>query len=101
MTSAVSRGTGAMSLTPFAALQRLPPESPLIYFAIFETRKWHADVFQLVDRSWSLFRHVMYRVLVAQPIGALDCVEEVPVPVVCFVVAWNLGFSFGSIGSKE
>src|SRR5262249_1938368 len=45
-------------------------------------RERQAPMLQLVDRLRSVAAHVLDRVLVAEPVGALDGVVHVPAPVV-------------------
>src|SRR5512139_873343 len=81
MAGAVGGGTGAGGLLA-AEVFRLAAERPLINFPVVEARKRQAHVLELVHRAGRLAAHELDRVLVAQPIAALDRVVHVPFPAV-------------------
>ena len=83
---AIRRGAGALrdSLTE---PRRHAAERPLIDAPVLGARERHAVVLELDDRRRRLFAHVLDRVLVAEPVGALDGVVHVPAPVVLAHVA--------------
>uniref|UniRef100_A0A2M4B0P9 Putative secreted protein n=1 Tax=Anopheles triannulatus TaxID=58253 RepID=A0A2M4B0P9_9DIPT len=76
-----------MCLATLAVLQTLATERPLVDLAIGRTRERHAVVFQLDHGLRGLARHVVDRVLIAQPIRTLHRIVHVPLPVVLFHVA--------------
>lgn len=76
-----------MSLSTLSVVVALTTESSLVDFAVGSTRERHSVVLQLDDGLWSFASHVMDGILVSEPIGALDCVVHVPLPVVVLHVA--------------
>src|SRR5262249_41875666 len=64
-----SRGTLCRAL---AVVGSHAAERPLIDLALLGTRERHAPVIELVDRLRSVAAQILDRVLVSEPIGALD-----------------------------
>src|SRR5690606_34076525 len=62
-------------------------ERPLIDLAVLGPREGHAVVLELVDRGRRFAAEIFDRVLVAEPIGALDGVVHVPTPVILAHIA--------------
>ncbi len=87
MPRAVRRGGSALDRRPLAHVLHMPAERPLVDRAVRVAAERHAGVLELVDRLRRLAHHVFDRVLVAEPIGALDGVIHVPRPVVGRIVA--------------
>ena len=84
-------------------MQRLAAEGALVDLALVGTREGHAVVLELDDGAWRLLAHVVDRVLVAQPVAALDRVVHVP-PADMWDAArlahrWARGTGSGSLGS--
>lgn len=71
-----------MSLAPFPKIQHLSSESPLVYLAIFYPRERHSYIFQIVYRLWCIFRGIVDRVLVSQPVGPFHGVVKMPLPTI-------------------
>ncbi|CAD6563468.1 hypothetical protein LMG24235_08715 [Paraburkholderia sabiae] len=70
-----------------AVVRRVAAERALVDRAVRVTVERHAEVFQFVDGVRRFAAHELDRVLVAEPVGALDRVVEVVVPVVFAHVA--------------
>ena len=83
---AVGRGAGAVG-DALAKAGGHPAEGALVDLALGRAAERHAVVLELDDRGDRLAGHVLDRVLVAQPVGALDRVVHVPAPVVLAHVA--------------
>ena len=83
---AISCRTGALC-SAFAKVGRHAPKRALVYLAILRTGKRHTVVLQLDDGCGRFLAHVLDRILVAEPVGALDGVVHVPAPVVLTHVA--------------
>gem|GEM_PF-2040969 len=82
----VGRGAGALR-GALAVVRGHAAEGTLVDLAFLGTRERHAVVFQLDDGRNRLAAHVFDRILVAEPVGALDGVVEVEAPVVLAHVA--------------
>ncbi len=65
-----------------AVVRRHAAERALVDLAILAARKRQAPMLQFVDRGGCIAAHVFDRVLVAEPVGALDGVVHMPAPVV-------------------
>lgn len=87
MARPVGDRTAPMRLATLAVVVALAAERALIDLALLGARERHAVVLQLNDGLGRLARHIMDGVLVAQPIGALDRVVAMPLPVVGLHVA--------------
>jgi hypothetical protein len=87
---AVGRGAGALG-NALAVLRRHAAERALVDLALGRAAERHAVVFELDDRADAVAAHVFDRVLVAEPVGALDRVVHVPAPVVRAHVAQRRG----------
>ncbi|CAB3810431.1 hypothetical protein LMG28688_07252 [Paraburkholderia caffeinitolerans] len=82
----VSSRTGALDRL-LAVVGRVAAERALVNGAVRIAVERHAHVFQFVDGVRRFTAHELDRVLVAEPVGALDRVVEVEVPVVFAHVA--------------
>ena len=78
---AVGGGAGALG-DALAVFGRHAAERALVDLALGRARERHAEMLELDDRRDAVAAHVFDRVLVAQPVGALDRVVHVPAPVV-------------------
>jgi hypothetical protein len=78
---AVCGGAGAQR-DSLSELGRHAAERPLVDLAFLRARERHAPVVELVDRGRRVAAEVLDRVLVAEPVRALDGVVHVPAPVV-------------------
>lgn len=87
VTGTVGRRAGALRGRAFAVLGGHAAERTLVDLALFGPRERHAVVLELDNRRNRLAAHVLDRVLVAQPVRALDGVVEVVAPVVFAHVA--------------
>jgi len=63
-------------------MERLSSEGSLIDLSFRGTREWETIWLELEHCSWSFLGHVMDGILITEPIRTLDCVKEVPFPVV-------------------
>ena len=91
MASTIGGSAGALR-GAFAVVRGHAAERALINLAILlAPRKRQAPVLQLVDRFRRVAAHIFDRVLVAEPVGALDGVVHVPAPVVLAHVAKRCG----------
>ncbi len=81
MAGTVSGGAGALHGL-FAVVGGVAAEGTLVDGAVGVAVERHAEVFQLVHHLGCFTAHELDGVLVAQPVGALDGVVEVVVPVV-------------------
>jgi len=57
-------------------------ERTLIDFALGSAAEWYAVMFKLDNGGDRLAAHIFDRILIAEPVGALDRVVHVPAPVV-------------------
>ena len=78
----VGRGAGALGWRAFAKLRGHATKRALIDAAILGPAEGDAVVFELVDGGGRIAAQVFDRVLVAEPVGALDGVEHMPLPAV-------------------
>ena len=83
----VGGGAGALHRRAFAHVLHVPAEGALVDRAVVIAAEGHAGMFEFVDRLRRLAHEIFDRVLVAQPVGALDGIVHVPRPVVGGVVA--------------
>jgi len=81
VTGAVGGGAGAGGLLA-AEVFRLAAEGALVDLAVVQPRERQAHVFELVHRAGGLAAHELDRVLVAEPVAALDRVVHMPFPAV-------------------
>ena len=81
VTGAVGRRAGTLGDT-LAIVSGHAAKGPLIDSPIVGARKRHTVVFELDDRGRCLLAHELDRILIAEPVGALDGVVHVPAPVV-------------------
>ena len=78
----VGGGTGALG-GAFAVMRGHAAERPLIDLAVFlAARERQAPVLKFVHRLRRIAAQILDRILVAEPVGALDRVVHVPAPVV-------------------
>lgn len=87
MPSPVGHRTASMRLATLSVIVALATERPLIDLALLGARERHSVVLQLNDGLRRLTRHIVNGVLVTQPIGSLDGVVAMPLPVVGLHVA--------------
>src|SRR3546814_15941784 len=81
MTGTVGRGTGALYWF-FAEVGRMAAKRTLVNRTIGITVERHAKVFEFVNRIGSFAAHEFDSVLVAEPVGTLDGIVPMPIPVV-------------------
>ena len=87
---AVGGGAGALR-GALAVMRGHAAERTLIDLAVLPARKRQTPMFELVDGLGRVATQVFDRVLVAEPVGALDGVVHVPAPVVLAHVAERRG----------
>ncbi|MNT24878.1 hypothetical protein D3C72_1603760 [compost metagenome] len=90
MAGTVSRGAGALHGL-LTVVGGVAAERALVDGAVGVAVERHAEVFELVHDLGRFAAHELDGVLVAQPVGALDGVVEVVVPVVLGHVAQRCG----------
>ena len=78
---AVGRGDGALHGL-LAEVRRMAAERPLVERSVRVAVERHAEMLELVHDLRGRAAHVFDRVLIAEPVGALDRVVHVPQPVV-------------------
>ena len=81
MAGTIGGGAGPRGLIA-AEVLGLPAEGALVDLAVVEAREWQAHVFEFVDGRGRLAAHELDRILVAQPVAALDRVVHMPFPAV-------------------
>ena len=86
MAGAVCRGTGSLCRA-LTEVRGHATERALIDFAGLGARKRHTVMFQFDDGSRCFLAHVLYRVLIAEPVRALYGVVHMPAPVILSHVA--------------
>ena len=91
MAGAVGGSAGALDRRPLAHVLHVAAERALVDRAVVVAAERHAGMFQLDHRGGRLAHHVFDRVLVAEPVGALDGVVHVPRPMVRRIVAQRRG----------
>ena len=82
----IGGGAGTMR-DALAELGGHAAERPLVDLAFGRAAERHAEMLELDDRRNAVTAHVFDRVLVAEPVGALDRVVHVPAPIVLAHVA--------------
>ncbi len=82
MACAVGSGAGALYRRTGTKVLHVPAERALVDLALFVTGERHAVVFQLVDGLRRFHGKILHGIDVAEPIGALDGVVEMPLPAV-------------------
>ena len=87
---AVRRRTGAQRLA-FAVIRGHAAKRALVDLARFRAREGHAPMLELIDGSRRIAAQIFDRVLVTEPVGALDGVIHVPAPVVSAHIAERCG----------
>src|SRR5215471_14360740 len=90
VTGAVGSGAGTLCRT-LAEMSGHAAEGPLIDLAVLGARERNAPMLELVNGGRRIAHHVLDRVLVSEPIGALDGVVHVPAPIVLAHVAQGCG----------
>ncbi len=83
---AIGRSAGALHRAG-AELLSVAAERTLVDLAVVQTVERHTEMLELDDHARRHATHVFDRVLVAEPIGALDRVVHVPEPVVFLRIA--------------
>ena len=83
---AVGGGAGALR-GALAVMRGHAAERALVDLAVLAARERQAPMFQLVHRLRRVAAQIFDRVLVAEPVGALDGVVHVPAPVVLAHIA--------------
>ena len=79
---AVGGGAGALRGRAFAVIGRHAAEGTLIDAAVLGARKGHAPMLEFIDGLGRVAAQIFDRVLVSEPVGALDGVVHVPFPIV-------------------
>ena len=92
--SSVSHSAAAIGLSPGTEVLALPSKGSLVDLSLLGSGEGHSVGFQLQDSIRSFLGHVVDSVLISEPVRALNCVIEVPSPVVLVHV------SQGSIDSS-
>jgi hypothetical protein len=82
VSSSIGGGCAAVSLATFSVLERLASERSLVDLTILRSGKGKTVRLQLENGSRSLSAHVVNGVLVTKPVGALDSVVHVPLPII-------------------
>ena len=92
----------SIRLPTLAVLQALSAQRSLVYHALIRPRKRHAIILELNDCRNGFLRHVVYCILVAEPVRALDCVVHVPTPVVfCHIAQRGVDASLCGYGVRS
>src|SRR5690606_30476828 len=73
---------GALHGRTITKVLHVTTERPLVNATVISARERHAVVLELIDSSRRFTRQVFHCVHVAQPVGTLDGIEQMPVPVV-------------------
>ena len=81
MAGAVGGGAGALG-DALAVVGRHAAERALIDLALFGARERHPPMIEFIDRRRRVAAEIFDRVLIAEPVRALDGVVHVPAPVV-------------------
>lgn len=87
VTGTIGHRTASMGLAALAELQALAAERTLVYLAVLGAGEGHAVVLQFDDSLGRLPCHVVYSVLIAQPVRSLNRVVHMPLPVILLHVA--------------
>ena len=82
MAGAVGRSSSALRGRAFAILRGHAAERALIDLTLFGPRERHSVMFQLQHRRNRFAAHIFDGILVAEPVGALYRVVEMPAPVI-------------------
>src|SRR5689334_19924476 len=81
-------GGGASTLgDAFAEIRGHATEGALIDLSFLGARKWHAEMFELVNRFWGVATEIFDCVLIAEPVRAFDGVIHMPAPIILAHVA--------------
>ena len=81
VTGAIRDGAGALHRF-LTEVRRMTAEWTLVERAVVVAIERHPEMLELVDDLGRVFAHVLDRVLVTQPVGALDRVVHMPQPTV-------------------
>ena len=99
MSGSVCNAAASVSLSSLAVFKGLSAESALVDLSLGSSREGHAIVLELDDGLGRHLGHVVDGVLVAQPIGALDRVVHVVLPVVVLHISQSgIDTALGSNG---
>ena len=90
MTGAVGGGAGALR-DALAEIGGHAAERPLIDLAVIGPRERQAPMFEFVDGFRRVAHHILDRILIAEPVRALDGVVHVPAPVIRAHIAERCG----------
>ncbi len=80
-------GAGPIRHVALGIICRVSTKAALVDLALVGTAERHTQMLEFHDSGDRLTAHEFDRVLVTEPVGAPDCVEHVPAPVVPFHVA--------------
>ena len=80
--SPIGDGAAAVSLTALSKVLRLATESTLVDLAVLGAGEGHTVRFELKNGLWCLTSHVLNGVLITEPVRTLDCIVEVPPPII-------------------
>src|SRR5690606_34857989 len=78
VTGTVRRGASALHWWAVAELGHVTAKWTLINLAVLRTAERHAIVLKFVNRSRRFTREVFHRVVIAEPVRALDGIVHVP-----------------------
>jgi hypothetical protein len=82
MAGAVGGGAGALRRRAFAIFRGHAAEGTLVDAAVLGAAERHSIMLELIHGFRRMAAEVLDGVLVAEPVGALDCVVHMPAPVV-------------------
>ena len=83
----ISHSTTSICLTSSSEIFRLTSEGSLIDLSFFGSAEGHTIRLKFQDSLWCLLGHIVNSILVSEPITSLDCVIEVPSPIVLMHVS--------------
>jgi len=78
----ISDGTTSIGLASSTIVSRLTSEGSLIDLSFICSAEGHTIRLEFQDSFWCLFGHIVNSILVSEPITSLNCVIEVPSPIV-------------------
>ena len=73
---------GPLGRRAVAELGRHPTKRTLINLAFFRTAEWHTELLQLQHGGGRFTAHIFNGILIAEPVGPLDGVKHMPLPVI-------------------
>ncbi len=82
MSRAIGGRAGALGWWSLAIARRHAAEGTLINFSLFRAREGQAEMFELVHGLRRIAAQIFDRILIAEPVRALDRIVHVPAPVV-------------------